>query len=980
MKLQRYPLLHRNRFVLLACGMGALGMLIVYFCTQMFPIGDNSILRMDLYHQYGPLFAELYDRIFGHGSLTYSWTSGLGACFLGNYFNYLSSPIGAIVVFFGHKHVPEAIAAMILIKAALSAGAFTWYLKRSVRSHSLLSASFGLLYAFCAYMLAYYWNVMWLDAMVLLPVLLYGIERIIDEGKNGLYLGTLALSMFSNYYMSYMLCIFSVLYFLYYFFSRYSFSSAVNAGYAKRHRSFGSALKNNRFLRAGALFALASVGAAGLMACVLLPTYRILQNCSATGGTFPQDVKSYFTIFDFFANHFTALETTIRSSGDDVLPNVYCGALTLILAPLYFFTHSISKKEKAATLVLLGALYASFNLNFLNYVWHGLHFPNDLPYRFSFMYSFVLLVIAYKTLLRLHEFSARQIAVAAAAVGMFCVIVQDIKSKNVTDMTVYFTLALLAIYTLLLTLFKDKRFQAASVALLVSVAIGCEVIACDTHAFPNTVTLSSYAGDYDDFRLLKEDLDTVEQDGFYRMELTYLRTRMDNSWFGYNGVSVFSSMAYEKLAKLESRMGMMSNKINSYTYNAQTPVYNMMHALRYVVNNTEPNVLSAPNYKPVTTLGKFEAFRNLYELPLGFLVDPDVEFWNTDDTDPFSVQEDFFTRASGVEGTLFRRVPLSFVNYANVDPFTEDLEGGRFYFRKSDRKADSDASATFTLEAQEDANLYLYFQVDGGSSKNITISSFLGTHEHSASHPCILDLGYHEKGEAVNVTIPFEQESGYVTFEVCTMDHALFERGFEKLQDGAMALTEFGETKLTGTFTAKKKSILYLSIPDDSGWLIELDGEPLKPHDRVAIGDALIGVRVGKGNHTISMKYEVPGGVGGLMVSAFTLCVMLCVWLVLWLRRRKNKKRLLPAFPRRSRKVFIGCLYPAPKRESPVSEPPNPKKEVFAPPVEVITLPPREAQAPQQPPAEAPQPAEPPHQPDAPQDDAALPEAPTETE
>ncbi len=125
MKLQRYPLLHRNRFVLLACGMGALGMLIVYFCTQMFPIGDNSILRMDLYHQYGPLFAELYDRIFGHGSLTYSWTSGLGSCFLGNYFNYLSSPIGAIVVFFRHKHVPEAIAEMILIKAGLSAGTFT---------------------------------------------------------------------------------------------------------------------------------------------------------------------------------------------------------------------------------------------------------------------------------------------------------------------------------------------------------------------------------------------------------------------------------------------------------------------------------------------------------------------------------------------------------------------------------------------------------------------------------------------------------------------------------------------------------------------------------------------------------------------------------------------------------------------------------------------------------------------------------------
>ncbi len=933
MNKKRSELLRQNRFVLLAAAMAGAAMLIVYFCTRMFPIGDNTILRMDLYHQYGPLFAELYDRIFSHGSMTYSWTSGLGSCFLGNYFNYMSSPIGAIVVFFGHKHVPEAIAAMILIKASLSAGTFTWYLKRSLRSHSMLSAAFGLLYAFCAYMLAFYWNVMWLDAMVLLPVILFGIEQIINEGKGLLYGCALALSIFSNYYMSFMLCIFSVLYFLYYFFAHYTPAACVSRRYQNTHTSFLSKCKNNRFLRAGVLFALASAAAAGVMACVLVPTYRILQNCSATNGSFPQEVKSYFTIFDFFANHFTALTTTIRSSGDDVLPNVYCGVLTLILAPLYFFTHSISKKEKAATLILLAALYASFNLNFINYVWHGLHFPNDLPYRFSFMYSFLLLVIAYQTLLRLHEYSARQLGLCALLLGAFVVIVQDIHSKNVTDTSVYFTLALLAVFTLLLTLFKDKRFQTASVALLLVVTVCCEVIACDTQAFPNTVTRASYEDDYDDFRLLKEELDEAETEPFWRMELSYLRTRMDNSWFGYNGVSMFSSMAYEKLAGLESRLGMMSNKINSYTYNPQTPVYNMMHALKYVVNNTEPNVLGAPNYSAVTSLGKYEAYANNYFLPLGFVVDKRTEHWNTDDTDPFTVQEDFFLRATGLEGTLFRRVPLAFVNYANVDPFTEDLSGNRFYFHKSDRKADSDASATFTLTANDDANLYLYFQVDGGSSKNLTMSSYLGTHEHSTSHPCILDLGWHEKGETVNVTIPFEQESGFVTFEVCTMDHDLFERGYSKLQSGALTLTDVSDTFLRGTFTAGKSAILYTSIPADSGWIITLDGKKLKDSDRLSLGDALLAVRVPKGEHTIELHYEVPGGIGSLVITLFTLCVLLVLYLLRLLRKRKGKAPLLPAFPRRKRTVFTGLLYPAPQpKQAPQPPLPHVTREVFAPP------------------------------------------------
>ena len=598
MKKQKGRLFYDNRFVFAACGIAAGIMLIVYACTSVFPFGDNTVLRMDLYHQYGPLFAELYDRIFAGKGLAYSWTSGLGSCFLGNYFNYLSSPIGAIVVFFGHKHVPEAIGAMVLIKAALCAGTFTYYLKRSLRSHSILSASFGVLYAFCAYMLAYYWNVMWLDAMVLLPLLLLGIERIIRFGKPGLYFVSLALSMFSNYYMTYMLCLFAVLYFLYDYFAHFRFASKLPGAVALGKRTLGA----SRFWRSGWMFALTSLAAGCLMAAALIPTYLVLQNCSATGSTFPTEFKTYFTFFDFFANHYSGLTTTIRSSGEDVLPNVYCGALTILLAPLYFFAKSISKKEKVATLLLLGFFFLSFSINDLNFIWHGFHFPNDLPYRFSFMYSFLLLVMAYKTLLRLGEFSSRQIAVAGVALIAFLIIVQDIKSKNVTDLTVYASIVYLVLYVLLLTMFKSHRAFSASIAVLLCVFV------CDTQSFPNSVTRSSYEDDYDEFRTLKEKLDTIEGSDDYRMELTYLRTRMDNCWFGYNGVSTFSSMTYEKLAKLESQLGMMSNRINSYTYNPQTPVYNMIHALKYVVNNTTPNVISNAHYKQVANEGKYTAY------------------------------------------------------------------------------------------------------------------------------------------------------------------------------------------------------------------------------------------------------------------------------------------------------------------------------------------------------------------------------------
>lgn len=60
--------LKENRYVFVS-GLCALAvMVLVYFCYDLIPFGDMTILRMDLYHQYGPLFAEFYDRLTSGGS------------------------------------------------------------------------------------------------------------------------------------------------------------------------------------------------------------------------------------------------------------------------------------------------------------------------------------------------------------------------------------------------------------------------------------------------------------------------------------------------------------------------------------------------------------------------------------------------------------------------------------------------------------------------------------------------------------------------------------------------------------------------------------------------------------------------------------------------------------------------------------------------------------------------------------------------
>ncbi len=930
-----------NRYLFISFGATAGLMLIVYLCTQVFPFGDNTVLRMDLYHQYGPLFSELYDRIFSGSSMNYSWVSGLGSCFLGNYFNYLSSPIGAIVVFFGHSHVPEAIAAMVLIKAALSSATFAYYIKKSLHNQSPATVAFGILYSFCAYMLAYYWNIMWLDAMVLLPLILLGIERILDHGKIGLYTGALALSLFSNYYMSYMLCLFSVIYFFYYCIINSTGSKVISKEYHEKHpKGLFRKLRNSRFFHGGVLFAAASLLAAGLMAFALIPTYKILQSCSATSGTFPSDIKTYFTFFDFFANHFGSLSTTIRSSGDDVLPNVYCGVVTMILAILYFFTKSISKKEKLATIALLTVFYISFNFNFLNYIWHGMHFPNDLPYRFSFMYSFILLVMAYKTFLRLKEISSRQIGLVGALLVLFVAIVEKVKSKNVGDGTVYLTLIFIVFYVLLLTVLKDKRFFVGSLAVLLCICVCSEVIICDTSSFPNTITKSSYEDDYDDFRKVKDSIDATEKDKFYRMELTYLRTRMDNCWFGYNGVSVFSSMAYEKLAKLEDHLGLMSNRINSYTYDAQTPVYNMMHALKYVVNNTTPDALSSKYYKKLSSVDKFTAYQNNYYLPLAFCVNSAVEQWNIQpdltNPDPFEVQNDFFKKATGEKSDVFIGVPFESVNYTNVDPFTESLEQNDFQFNKTEN--DTDASATFHVSAKEAGNYYIYYYVDGGDSKDISVIAPCGTFTSSASQDCLFDIGTVAKDQNITITVPFEKDSGSLKLYVYRIDDAVFERGYKKLAQNTMEITSFEDTNISGTFTAAEDCLLYTSIPYDKGWSVTVDGEEVAKSNIIAIGDALIGIRVNKGEHKISFSYEPIGLKAGIMISAFFAALVLLLLIINLMKKKFSKKNPKKPVYAAVNTDVDNCVYYGDGEQptSPASETPQLPAET---PIETVELP-----------------------------------------
>lgn len=885
-----YKIFYKNRYVFLTTVLATACIAVIYVIFSVFPFGSITVMRMDLYHQYGPLFAELYDRIVEHKSLLYSWITGGGSSFLGNYLNYLSSPLSFLIFLFDKEDISYAITFIVAFKCILSATSFSYYLKKSFNKDNYFLSAFGILYAFSAYFLAYYWNVMWLDAMIMLPLIALGIEKIFKTGDIKLYTVSLVILFFANYYMGYMCCIFAVLYFFVCFINTYSNDGKLNenAVYEKKYST--KALMNNVFINRGVKFAFASIIAALICAITLVPVFMILKNSSATSGTFPQTFKSYFDLLDLITSHFALLETTIRSSGDNVLPNIYTGILTFILLPLFLVNNKIKLKEKATYVVLIIFFVFCFNNNCAEYIWHAFHFPNDLPYRYSYMYSFIIAVMGYKTILNFKGIKVKDIAYTGLAIISFVIICQKFLTNKMTNSTIYATIIFVALWCGFLFLLKNKNAQKKTVSFVLATFILCETIISSIVGLPLNQDNKNYKENYKTYTDAINYIDNKDS-GFYRTELCYLNTRMDPAYYGYNGISVFSSMAYESYSQLQSSLGMQGNKVNSYTYNTQTPVYNMMFNIKYLIQTDVSLAPSSNLYKKIYTTSdkKSNVYESKYNLPIAYCVNSKIDDWVTDEGNPFEIQSDFVKLATGYSN-VFKPVEY---NSTDFDAVSGDdvTENGTYWLEKSDSSSNY-GTETVSLSPTIDGNLYLY--VKSSDLKTITVNSEkVSDITQSMEDAYILDLGYHNKGDEVLVSLDaskMESESTSFDFYCYTADDTVVKNMYNSLTGNSLNVESYSDTTIKGTVKAKENCYLYSSIPYDDGWSVYVDG---KKAETFEIGGTLLAIELTPGQHKIEYKYFPVGFLYGIIISAVTV-FGLCVFYIYnksSLKLNKSKRR-----------------------------------------------------------------------------------------
>ena len=738
-------------------------MVIIFIQRGIFPFGDESFLRTDMYHQYAPFFSEFQHKLRNGGSLLYSWDIGMGVNFAALYAYYLASPMNWLIMLCPKSLVIEFMTYMIVFKIGLSGLTFAWYLKKHCKTDSIGIGFFGIFYALSGYMAAYSWNIMWLDCILLFPLIMYGLEKLVKEGNGFLYCITLGLSILSNYYISIMICIFMVLY-------------------------FGALLILEKmddwedYTDACIRFAVYSLLSGAMAAVVLLPEIYALQSTASGDFNFPKTLTSYFTIFDMIARHLTCVETEI---GLDHWPNIYCGVAVLMFFLLYVVCKKISVKERAVYCGLLLIFFASFSTNVLNFIWHGFHYPNSLPSRQSFIYIFLMLFVCFRAFMYLEETPKKHIN--AAFLGSICFVLlaeKLIDAKHFHFSIFYVAIIVLSMYAGVLHMFKIGKRELAACLALILVSVEA---AANTAVTSVTITSrEAYTRDNEDVHML---MDMVEpSDDFYRVEKKTRKTKNDGAWMNFPSVSLFSSTANADLTEFFKRMGCEAST-NSYSITGSTPLVDSLVSIKYALYSEE--VPNTELWAYMKESGETYLYENLYTLPLGFVISHSVEDnWQFKMDNPGEVQNDL-CQALGNDAVL--QWIDSNTSGKNCT-FTPDLDG-YYYVYVTNKKVKSVKAAV----------------PSGSKTFNNTDRGYL------------LELGSLVAGNQITLTSQTDGQD--MKCEVYRFSDEAMISLYEKLNETPLKLTSWEDTKLAGTVNAAERGVLFTSIPYETGWTVKIDGE-----------------------------------------------------------------------------------------------------------------------------------------------------------
>ncbi len=868
----------KHRISILSFFLPVIILLVIFVARGIYPFGERSFLHIDMYHQYFPFLVEFYHKLKSGDSLFYSWSTGIGSNFLALYVYYLASPVNWLVALCPEKHLMEFITYWIVIKLGLSGLTFSYYLRKHFHSTSDGIILFSLFYSLSGYLAAYNWNVMWLDCVVLAPLIILGLEKLVMEGKYKLYCLTLALAILSNYYICIMICMYLVLYFI------VLLISAPKKGRAILQFGFFSAL------------------AGGIAAVLVIPEISALMLTEFTGTTFPSKITTYFPILDVLARHFA--DVTVET-GLDHWPNIYCGVAVFLFVPLYIGCKTIPLKDKVAKLLLLLFLMVSFSTNTLTFIWHGMNYPDSLPSRQSFLYILLLLTVCFEAFLHLKEFSNATLMRLFPCVIVFIVLCEKLVTDDAfSTETFFFSAAFLVVYGILIYMYKNDIFLTKYIILTTLLAVCLESGINTALTSIPTVSRTNYLADLDSYTALASDVQK-EDASFYRIEKAKRTTQNDAMLTGFHSATLFSSTSNGLVNDFYGEYGMRTSKV-FYCYDGATPLMSSLLSTKYFYSKEEMPEDSL--YQLVGKEGAIYLYQYKYTLPLGYMVQLNqLQTASTTSSSDSNAEAATDSNTSSTSEDTETALNELFESAENAEEIVQDentvaaIEKGMNPVEKQNLLASrlgmaqpvfSELSVTAedtaaSIHVLKDSHIYAY--VNNKKVASVTAETESTTTQYKKlKNPYVLDLGWQTAGSVLTLKSDDENPP---ELDAYALNEESLQTLLSQLNHQTLQIDSYDSTHIKGTVEVEDPGYLVLSVAYEPGWTLLVDG---KKSEINLFEDTFISVSLPKGTHSISLSYYPEGLTPGILISICSILLFGITILVSKLLSARADRSTLP--------------------------------------------------------------------------------------
>ena len=836
---------------MLAFAVPAIIMLLIFIIGQFAPFGKVSILVADMRYQFVDYIGYMKSVFFGNNDMFYTFSKTFGGDMMGFAAYYLFNPFYLILLLFPNDLLPMGITVMMIFICGFMGLSFH-FLLRGIWGNRFSSLMFSTAYAMMGFNMAYINCIHYFFSIMMLPLVILGLYRMMENRRPGfLYIISAALSVISNYYIGYMILIFTAAFFL-----------LLMASDIIRYTDMKDRLRNAWTVLYSTLLA---VGISMFSLLSVLLSLQGQKKAVIKGIPFNRT----FNILEFFSGFYVG---SFRGNISDGLPIIYSGIIAVVFVWFYFTNRTIRLRQKICTLAMFVFLILGYWIDAFNVMWHGFAHPIGFPYRNSFLFSFLVLLVGYYGFVNIREgFNKWNANILVAIFALYSVFLHMIGSSYVGAKSILISGMTISVVLILIVAMNEKNRY------IVPALAGLLVLQVFDSLYNGSVSVDAYFNDKfaeeNTLEAYKEYIDTnqelisyvEEQDSsFFRMDKLYRRTHNDPLMFAYNGLSHFSSCETDEAKTFMGKLGFRDNETWAFYGDASTGFADCFMGVKYLLSQYDET--SKP-YKWLYTDHDKYIYVNPYALPLGFGMDDSVNKINMNEKDPFRLQNNIASRFTHTNYEIYRPVKVSEVKLENVseeDHVYSKIDPGR------------EASVEYLLSITSDNFIYMYFSAPDFQNATLYINGDEKGRYFSEYDWSVREGGYYKPGETVSIKFVLSDDK-------LEIDNAYF------YYESEQVLKAWYKDAVTTTCNVKKETSSHLtvhadvsnsaeyvvfSIPYEDDWIVKLDGKRVKP---VKVMNALMAVRVKSGEHDIDLRYIPKGILFGMPITIISLITTFCV-------------------------------------------------------------------------------------------------------